>query len=61
MYEYVYRTDVNNRAISGTITRARTGWSCFSETPMPKFYKFLTTKEMDKLAGDKPDRDWKWW
>ena len=26
-----------------------------------EFYKFLTTKEMDKLAGDKPDRDWKWW
>jgi len=26
-----------------------------------EFYKFLTTKEMDKLATDKPDMNWKWW
>jgi len=26
-----------------------------------EFYQFLTTKEMDKLAGDKPDMNWKWW
>ena len=26
-----------------------------------EFYKFLTTTEMEKLAGDKPDMNWKWW
>jgi prepilin-type N-terminal cleavage/methylation domain-containing protein len=26
-----------------------------------EFYQFLTTPEMEKLAGAKPDMDWKWW
>jgi prepilin-type N-terminal cleavage/methylation domain-containing protein len=26
-----------------------------------EFYQFLTTPEMEKLASDKPDMDWKWW
>ena len=26
-----------------------------------EFYQFLTTPQMEKLAGDKPDMDWKWW
>ena len=26
-----------------------------------EFYQFLSTKEMEKLAGDKPDMNWKWW
>ncbi len=26
-----------------------------------EFYQFLNTKEMEKLAGEKPDMDWKWW
>jgi len=26
-----------------------------------EFFKFLTTPEMEKLAADKPDMDWKWW
>ncbi len=26
-----------------------------------EFYKFLTTIEMEKIIGDKPDMNWKWW
>lgn len=26
-----------------------------------EFYQFLTTTEMNKIAGDKPDMNWKWW
>jgi prepilin-type N-terminal cleavage/methylation domain-containing protein len=26
-----------------------------------EFYQFLTTVEMNKIAGDKPDMNWKWW
>jgi prepilin-type N-terminal cleavage/methylation domain-containing protein len=26
-----------------------------------EFYQFLSTPQMEKLAGDKPDMNWKWW
>ena len=26
-----------------------------------EFYQFLTTVQMNNLAGDPPDMNWKWW
>jgi prepilin-type N-terminal cleavage/methylation domain-containing protein len=26
-----------------------------------EFYRFLTTREMDRIVGDRPDMNWKWW